>query len=96
MEFVLFFFKESFIFVEEATRKQVRELSKAQRIVQRSNNDLDKEEKKLEAQIKQLAKQGQKQACAMLAKQLVAIRKQKTRNISANSRIGAIGSQAKV
>lgn len=58
--------------------------------------DLEREEKKLEQQIKQLAKQGQTQSCKMLAKHLVEIRKQKNRNMLANTKIGAIGTQTKM
>lgn len=79
-----------------AARKHQRELSRAQRQIQRTNVDLEREEKKLEIQIKNLAKQGQTDACKRLAKQLVQIRNQKTRNTAANHRIGAIGSQAKM
>lgn len=82
--------------IVEAARRNQREISRAQRQVQRSNADLEREEKKLEIQIKQLAKQGQTQACKMLAKQLVQIRQQKTRNMMANTKIGAIGSQTKM
>jgi len=40
---------------------------------------LEREEKKLEMDIKKAAKVGNKQACTVLAKQLVQLRKQKTR-----------------
>lgn len=56
---------------------------------------MEKEEKKLEYQIKQLAKQGQTQACKALAKQLINVRNQKTKTIAANSRIGSVGGQVK-
>lgn len=49
----------------------------------------------MEAQIKQLAKKGELRACQTLAKQLVALRRQKVRNITTGSRIGAVGAQTK-
>ncbi|KAI2802211.1 Charged multivesicular body protein 2b [Blomia tropicalis] len=80
----------------EAARRQQREITRAQRTVQRSSAELEREEKKLEAEIKKLAKAGQIKSCQMLAKQLVALRQQKTRTMAANYRIGAVGSQAKM
>lgn len=84
------------IIKDEAARRQQREITRAQRTVQRSSAELEREEKKLEAEIKKLAKAGQIKSCQMLAKQLVALRQQKTRTMAANYRIGAVGSQAKV
>lgn len=53
------------------------------------------EEKKLEAEIKKLAAAGNKEGCAVLAKQLIQMRKQKTRSYAANSKISSIGFQNK-
>lgn len=50
--------------------------------MERDKNALEREEKKLELEIKKMAKDGNKQACAVLAKQLVQLRKQKTRSIA--------------
>lgn len=83
-------------FVPEQMRAQSRELRKAQREIERSRGDLEKQEKQLEMQIKKAAKEGNKQVCTILAKQLVQIRKQKTRTYAAGSQVGAIGAQAKV
>jgi len=82
--------------IDEAARRQQREITKAQRTVQRSTADLERDEKKLEMEIKKLAKQGQVKACQMLAKQLVQLRNQKARTMAANCKIGAVGSQTKV
>lgn len=41
-----------------------------------------------EADIRKAAKEGNKEVCAVLAKQLVQMRKQKTRSYVASSRVG--------
>lgn len=46
-------------------------------------------------EIKKAAKQGNKDACKILAKQLLQVRKQKTRSHAANSKITSIGYQNK-
>merc|ERR1712228_1126166 len=56
---------------------------------------MGREEKKLEMEIKKAAKQGNKQAATVLAKQLINVRKQKTRTYAATSRVQAAGSAAK-
>ena len=49
-----------------------------------------------ELEIKKMAKEGNKQACVILAKQLVQLRKQETRNITASSRISGIKTHTQV
>merc|ERR1719228_572698 len=49
----------------------------------------------LEAEIKKAAKMGNKQAATVLAKQLINVRKQKTRTYNMNSKVQAAGSTAK-
>ncbi|KAI8483919.1 Charged multivesicular body protein 2b [Branchiostoma belcheri] len=78
---------------EEVAKKQQRELRRTQRGLERDRTSLEREEKKLE--IKKAAKQGNKQAATVLAKQLVALRKQKTRSYAASSQVQAVGIQAK-
>ena len=51
---------------------------------------MHEEEKKLEAEIKKAAKMGNKEACAVLAKQLVNLRKQKTRSHAAGAKMSAV------
>lgn len=46
-------------------------------------------------EIKKCAKEGNKEACTILAKQLIVLRKQKTRTYAANSKITGIGFQNK-
>lgn len=82
--------------ITELIKQQNRDLRRAQRDVERSRADLERQEKQLELDIKKAAKQGNKQVCAVLAKQLVQLRKQKTRMYTAGSQIGSIGAQSKV
>ena len=67
-----------------------RALRKVNRDVERDRRQLEAEEKKLEMEIKKAAKMGNKQACTVLAKQLVQLRKQKTRTYAASSRVTTI------
>ena len=55
--------------------------------MERDRRELEREEKKLEMEIKKAAKQGNKQAATVLAKQLINVRKQKTRTYAATSRV---------
>lgn len=48
-----------------------------------------------EAEIKKYANAGNKDACTMLAKQLIQLRKQKSRTFAANSKITSVGYQNK-
>lgn len=48
-----------------------------------------------EAEIKKNAKEGNKDACTLLAKQLIQVRKQKNRTYAANSKISSVGFQNK-
>lgn len=82
--------------VEQQLKANDRVLRKTQRDLERDRNKMEREEKKLEMDIKKAAKQGNKQACAVLAKQLVALRKQKTRSFNTGSKISAVGNQQKL
>ncbi len=57
---------------------------------------MEREKKKLELEIKKAAKDGNKQACIILAKQLVQLRKQETRTLAASSKITGIKTQTTV
>ncbi|CAG2101109.1 unnamed protein product, partial [Medioppia subpectinata] len=81
---------------DQMMRSQNRELRKAQRDVQRSRTDIEKQEKQLEMEIKKAAKEGNRDLCATLAKQLVQLRKSKTRTVAVGANIGAIGSKSKI
>lgn len=79
----------------EQMRQQNRDLRKTQRDIERDRRGLDKLEKQLELDIKKAAKQGDKQLCTVLAKQLVQCRKQKARTYTAASKVQAVGAQSK-
>ena len=57
---------------------------------------MEREEKKIEMEIRKMAKEGNKEGCAILAKQLVLLRKQKNRTIAATSKIHGIAAQNKM
>jgi len=82
--------------VKEQMRTNDRAIRKTTRDVERERHDLEKTEKKLEADIKLAAKQGNKQAVTILAKQLVNLRKQKTKTYAITSKVQAIGTQGKL
>lgn len=80
---------------EQKMKAQDRELRRTNRGLDRDRGQLEKEEKKIEMEIRKAAKQGNKQACAVLAKQLLQLRRQKTRMYAASSQITSVGIQAK-
>ncbi len=57
---------------------------------------MEREKKKLEIEIKKAAKDGNKQACVVLAKQLIQLRKQETRTVAASSKISGVKAQTTV
>ncbi|XP_002160596.2 charged multivesicular body protein 2b [Hydra vulgaris] len=78
---------------KEVLKQQNREIRKTQREVTRDYSQLERQEKSIEIEIKKAAKQGNKQLATQLAKQLIVIRNQKTRNIGVKSKVTAIGAQ---
>merc|ERR1712154_31945 len=80
--------------MKEQLKTNDRELRKVDREVERDRRGLEREEKKLEAEIKKAVKAGNKQATTVLAKQLVQMRKQKTRTYTAQSQIRGAKNQA--
>jgi len=81
--------------MKEQVRENERALRKTERELARDRNALERQEKQLEMDIKAAAKRGDKQTATILAKQLVNLRKQKTRSHAASSKITAVGMQAK-
>ncbi|XP_045476232.1 charged multivesicular body protein 2b-B isoform X2 [Harmonia axyridis] len=81
---------------KEEQRQVDRQLRKAGRDIERDRRLLEREEKKLELEIKKNAKDGNKEACKVLALQLVRLRKQKNNTYAANSKIQGIGIQNKM
>ena len=80
---------------EQMMREQDRELRRVNRGLERDRGKMNADEKKLELEIKKAAKAGNKQACAILAKQLVQMRKQKNRSYTASSQITSVGMHTK-
>lgn len=80
----------------EQVKTNERELRKVDRDVERDRRGLEREEKKLEMEIKKAVKAGNKQAASVLAKQLVQMRKQKTRTFVVQSQIRGANSQSKI
>ncbi|GLG98041.1 Charged multivesicular body protein 2b-B [Gryllus bimaculatus] len=81
--------------LKEQQRDNDRALRKVGRDVERDRRELEREEKKLEMEIKKMAKEGNKEGCTILAKQLIQLRKQKTRTYAVNSKISGIAAQNK-
>lgn len=81
--------------VKEQMRTNERAMRKTQRDIEKDRRDLEKQEKQLEMEIKKLAKQGNKEGCAVLAKQLIQVRKQKARTYTASSKVSSVGAQSK-
>uniref|UniRef100_H3B3A6 Charged multivesicular body protein 2B n=1 Tax=Latimeria chalumnae TaxID=7897 RepID=H3B3A6_LATCH len=82
--------------VDDVIKEQNRELRGTQRSIARDRAALEKQEKQLELEIKKMAKTGNKEACKMLAKQLVQVRKQKNRTYAVSSKVTSMSTQAKV
>ncbi|ALC43078.1 CHMP2B [Drosophila busckii] len=81
--------------VKEQQRENDRSLRKATRDIERERRKLEEEEKKLMTEIKRNAAAGNNDACKILAKQLIEIRKQKSRSYAAAGKITSIGYQNK-
>ena len=77
-------------------RKNTQDLRRAQREIERTQKGVEKQEKDLENEIKKAAKLGNKEACTIYAKQLVQLRKQKTRIVTAGSQVASVSSHTKV
>ena len=85
--FLVFIHLSQWLHSTEQVREGERAIRKETRNVERDRRGLEREEKKLEMEIKKAAKAGNKQACTVLAKQLVQLRKQKTRTYTATSQV---------
>ncbi|XP_060689159.1 charged multivesicular body protein 2b-like [Hemiscyllium ocellatum] len=81
---------------EDIIKEQNRELRGTQRSIARDRADLEKQQKQLEMEIKKMAKAGNKDACKVLAKQLVQLQKQKTRTYAVSSKVTSLSTQAKL
>jgi len=81
---------------KDVMRENDRALRKVGRDLDREKLTLEREEKKLEAEIKKAAKEGNREVCTILAKQLVQMRKAKTRTYAAKGKVATVGTTAKV
>lgn len=82
--------------VDDIIREQSKEMRTTQRQITRDRTALEKQEKQLEAEIKKMAKSGNREACKILAKQLVQLRKQKNRTYTVSSKVTSMQMQTKV
>ncbi|KAG5852792.1 charged multivesicular body protein 2b-A-like [Anguilla anguilla] len=82
--------------VEDVIKEQNKELKGTQRQIARDRTSLEKQEKQIELEIKKMAKSGNKDACKILAKQLVQLRKQKNRTYAVSSKVTSMSTQTKV
>lgn len=80
----------------EQKREIDRTNRKAQRDLERDRVQLEKQEKQIEDEIKRAAKRGDKQTCGVLAKQLIQMRKAKTRTFTAQSKVQVMTNQTKL
>ncbi|XP_077288532.1 charged multivesicular body protein 2b [Arctopsyche grandis] len=81
--------------VKEQQRENDKILRRAGREIERDKLALEKEEKKIEQEIRKMAREGNNEGCKVLAKQLVMLRKQKARFYAANSKISGVSVQNK-
>mmetsp|Transcript_28344 Transcript_28344/g.68950 ORF Transcript_28344/g.68950 Transcript_28344/m.68950 type:complete len:227 (-) Transcript_28344:192-872(-) len=83
---------------KEAKRETKREVRGAQREMERELRELDRQEKQITMELKQRAKtaggNAKDPALAALAKQLVQVRKQREKLMTAKAHIGAVGMHA--
>ncbi|XP_004081742.1 charged multivesicular body protein 2b [Oryzias latipes] len=82
--------------VDDIIKEQSKELRGTQRQITRDRAALEKQEKQLELEIKKMAKSGNREACKILAKQLVQLRKQKNRTYAVSSKVTSMSTQTKV
>ncbi|XP_028291554.1 charged multivesicular body protein 2Ba [Gouania willdenowi] len=82
--------------VDDRIKEQSKQLRVTQRGIARDRSVLEKEEKQIEAEIKKMAKSGNREACRILAKQLVQLRKQRNRTYAASSKLTSMSTQTKL
>ncbi|XP_046701276.1 charged multivesicular body protein 2Ba isoform X1 [Silurus meridionalis] len=82
--------------VDDIIKEQTKDLRGTQRQISRDRAALEKQEKQMEMEIRKMAKAGNRDACKILAKQLVQLRKQKNRTYSVSSKVTSMSTQTKV
>uniref|UniRef100_A0A915J7Z8 Charged multivesicular body protein 2b n=1 Tax=Romanomermis culicivorax TaxID=13658 RepID=A0A915J7Z8_ROMCU len=80
---------------KEQMRQNDRIMRQTQRGLEKDRRELDMQEKQVEAEIKKLARLGNREACVILARQLVNIRKQKNRSCGMSAKVSGINTQTK-
>uniref|UniRef100_A0A8C2L2E3 Charged multivesicular body protein 2Ba n=1 Tax=Cyprinus carpio TaxID=7962 RepID=A0A8C2L2E3_CYPCA len=82
--------------VDDIIKEQSKELRGTERQITRDRAALERQEKQMEMEIKKMAKTGNREACKILAKQLVQLRKQKNRTYAVSSKVTSMSTQTKV
>ncbi|XP_034549761.1 charged multivesicular body protein 2Ba [Notolabrus celidotus] len=82
--------------VDDIIKEQSKELRGTQRQIIKDRTALERQEKQMMAEIKKMAKSGNKEACKILAKQLVQLRRQMGRTYSVSSKVTSMSTQTKV
>ncbi|KAL1268215.1 hypothetical protein QQF64_033578 [Cirrhinus molitorella] len=82
--------------VDDIIKEQSKELRGTQRQITRDRAALERQERQMEMEIKKMAKTGNREACKILAKQLVQLRKQKNRTYAVSSKVTSMSTQTKV
>ncbi|XP_051564532.1 charged multivesicular body protein 2Ba [Myxocyprinus asiaticus] len=82
--------------VDDIIKEQSKELRGTQRQITRDRTALERQERQMEMEIKKMAKTGNREACKILAKQLVQLRKQKNRTYAVSSKVTSMSTQTKV
>ncbi|XP_012688909.1 charged multivesicular body protein 2b [Clupea harengus] len=82
--------------VDDVIKEQTKELRGTQRQITRDRTALERQEKQMEMEIKKMAKAGNKDACKILAKQLIQLRKQKNRTYAVSSKVTSMSTQTKL
>ncbi|VDK68894.1 unnamed protein product [Litomosoides sigmodontis] len=78
---------------EDKMRSNESVLRQTDRKIASDYRSLERKEKELELKIKELAKQGYKEACCILVKELLQLRKQKAKNLNLSARMNAISAK---
>uniref|UniRef100_A0A8R1U1F3 SNF7 family protein n=1 Tax=Onchocerca volvulus TaxID=6282 RepID=A0A8R1U1F3_ONCVO len=68
-------------------------LRQTNRQIANDRRSLERKEKELELEIKKLAKQGHKEACNILIKELLQLRKQKAKNLNISAHMNSINAK---
>jgi charged multivesicular body protein 2A len=76
---------------KEVMREQQRDLKKVQRELDRDRVQLERQEKDIMLQIRKAAKEGNTTQAKALAKNLIRVRSQQTKNLSVKGQISAVG-----